>query len=188
MCKNIPFPHHPAIKICPFVDSGISCIFWILVTPSRFLRTMSLSSLAMLHFLNLSCHTFRDSHSLFHPSVFFTNSYAVLLMLMPLPQSASLLTFILLMCAHSQPGGMGLLISKGLNDVITITCLGKLSWFYVSSTFPPFSQKRVTEPGSQHAVPFLLSSLLGRATRSRKNWEPIEKSLLKLIVHYTQAL
>lgn len=175
------------------MDSGISCIFWILVTPSRFLLTMSLSSLAMLHFLNLSCHTFRDSRSLFHPSVFFTNSYAVLLMLMPLRQSASdfspyFHTALYIMCAHSQPGGMGLLISKGLNDVITITCSGNLSWFYVSSTFPPFSQKRVTEPGSQCAVPFLLSSLLGRATRSRKNWEPIERSLLKLIVHHTQAL
>jgi len=61
-------------------------------------------------------------------------------------------------------GGMGLLISKGLNGVITTALLGKLSWFYISSTFPSFSQKQATHPGSQRAVPFLL----GRATRDRK--------------------
>lgn len=51
-----------------------------------------------------------------------------------------------------------------------------------------FFQKHTTHPGSQCAVPFPLSSLLGRLTRNRKNWKPTESSSLRLIVHHTQAL
>lgn len=82
---------------------------------------MSLFSLAVLQLLNLSCHTFRDSHGASRLSVFFTNAYAVWLMFTPFHQSPSDLTpyfhtALYIICAHSQPGGEGRLISKGLTD------------------------------------------------------------------------
>lgn len=102
----IKFSHHPAIKICPFVDPGVFYIYCILAVKSRGLLTMSLYSLAMLHFL--------PSHILvafFHLPVFSTGAYAFLLMLMPLPQPASDLTpyfhnGLYVLCVHSQPEGI----------------------------------------------------------------------------------
>lgn len=140
MCKNIKFPHHPAIKICPFVDPGNSFIFWILAVTEQ-----SFADYATLLSCSAILPAFRYSSSFFHLPDFFTGAYALLLMLMPLPQPASDLTLyfhtgLYVFCAHSQPGEMCLLISKCLNVVITTTHLGKLSWFYMSRTFPPFSK------------------------------------------------
>lgn len=77
--------------------------------------------------------------------------------------------------------------SKRINDVITITPLGKLSWYYVSSTFPSFSQKHTTHQSCWCAIPFLLNLLLWRTIWNRKKRKPIESSLLKLIVHQSDT-
>lgn len=121
----------------------------------------------------LSCNAtlpaFTDSSSLFHLSVFFTGTYALSVMFMPLPQPASDLSpyfpywSVWPLCSFTAWGNVSSCFQG--NVVITITHLAKLSWFYTLSTFPPFSKEHTTLPGSQRAV--LL--LLGRATNLRKN-------------------
>lgn len=154
MCENVSSPLHCASKICSFVDTAISCFFWILiVTLSRLLLTMSLFCYNTTH-LNISCHTFRDLLRLFCSSLqpFFTNIYA-------LSQSTADLTphihiALYIFCVHSQPGGTGLSIpNDDINDVITITYLGKCTWFYCFKKLS-FSQKHTTHWGWQCAIPF----------------------------------
>lgn len=88
MYKNIKLSHYPAIKICPFVDPGISCIFCILaVTEQGFADNATLLS------CNATLPAFTYSSRFFHLPVFFTGkTYALLGMFMPLPYPASDLT------------------------------------------------------------------------------------------------
>lgn len=128
MCKNIKLPHCPAIKICPFGDPWISCIFWILaVTEQGFADNVTLLS------CNATFPAFIYSSSFFHLPVFFTG--ACLYPFLSLHQT-SLLTFILVCTSSLLIHSLGecVFLFLGFNVVITITHLGKHSCFYMSST------------------------------------------------------
>lgn len=182
MCENVSSPLHCASKICSFVDTGISCFFWILiVTLSRLLLTMSLFCYNTTH-LNISCHTFRDLLRLFCSSLqpFFTNIY-VPFSVHSRPHSSHSYSSVHLLCSFTAWGNR-YFYSKWWHKWCDHNYIFREMYLVLlfQETFLLSKTRNSLRLTVCHSLPV---PLWGTATRKRNKQKPIERSLLKLIQH-----